>query len=349
MTALWPLLLLAQLLLVGPAGAWSPLPTLPRATPLHPVNAASGAAAAMPAARRATSTRMDGEGQNLGRPPVSFLGSTFGSNSAMFYRQGTLVLEDGTRLRGASFGFEESVAGELVFTTGMVGYPESLTDPSYRGQMLVMTYPIVGNYGVPDDGEDEFGLPKFFESNNIHISALIVSDYSHHHSHWNSQRSLSQWLTQNRVPALYGIDTRLLTKKIREKGALKARIEFEASVVLGGQPEADKFVDVNERNLVAEVSIKEPRVYGKGKRFKVVATDCGIKANIIRSLLQRDCEVPLGHRLRCGGRTLTLARTQPQPGDARAVGLSAPRSDEEGRWPLPLQWPGRPVNGRADD
>ena len=111
----------------------------------------------------------------------------------------------------------------------MVGYPESLTDPSYRGQLLVLTYPIVGNYGVPEDGDDEYGLPKYFESDRVQVSALIVADYSHHHSHWSSRRSLSQWLTQQRVPALYGIDTRLLTKKIREKGALRAKIEFDES------------------------------------------------------------------------------------------------------------------------
>jgi len=232
---------------------------------------------------------MDVEGPTR---PQAFIGSTFGSNSAMFYRQGTLVLEDGTRLRGVSFGYEEDIAGELVFTTGMVGYPESLTDPSYRGQMLVMTYPIVGNYGVPNDGLDKYGLPEFFESDRIHVSALIVNDYSHHHSHWNSQRSLSQWLTEQRVPALYGLDTRLLTKKIREKGALRARIEFEKSVVLGSSA-GTEFVDVNERNLVAEVSLKEPKVYGQGNKWKVVATDCGIKANIIRALVQRDCEVTL--------------------------------------------------------
>ena len=152
----------------------------------------------------------------------------------MFYRQGTLVLEDGTRLRGVSFGYEGEVKGELVFTTGMVGYPESLTDPSYKGQMLVMTYPIVGNYGVPNDEIDQYGLPMHFESCKVQVAALIVADYSHHHSHWNSQRSLSQWLTEQKVPALYGLDTRLLTKKIREKGALRARIEFEAEVSLGG-------------------------------------------------------------------------------------------------------------------
>ena len=138
--------------------------------------------------------------------PEAFVGSTFGSTSALFYRQGTLILEDGTRLRGVSFGYEGSVSGELVFTTGMVGYPESLTDPSYRGQMLVMTYPIVGNYGVPEEDEDEFGLPRFFESSKVQVAALIVSDYSHHHSHWNSQRSLSQWLTQQRVPASKRVD-----------------------------------------------------------------------------------------------------------------------------------------------
>jgi carbamoyl-phosphate synthase (ammonia) len=224
--------------------------------------------------------------------PEAFIGSTFGSTSAMFYRQGTLVLEDGTRLRGVSFGYEGSVSGELVFTTGMVGYPESLTDPSYRGQLLVMTYPIVGNYGVPEDGNDELGLPKFFESDRVQVAALIVADYSHHHSHWNSQRSLSQWLTQQKVPALYGLDTRLLTKKIREKGALRARIEFEEAVAVA-RPEAELFVDINSRNLVAEVSVTEPVVYGKGNTHKVLALDCGIKANIIRSLVQRDCEMTL--------------------------------------------------------
>jgi hypothetical protein len=238
--------------LLGSVTGWSPMSPLlrPRVSAHAPANANRLTAA--------QHIKMQDENAR----PLGFLGSTFGSKSAMFYRQGTLVLEDGTRLRGVSFGYEESVTGELVFTTGMVGYPESLTDPSYKGQLLVMTYPIVGNYGVPDDGFDEIGLPKFFESEKVQVSALIVQDYSHHHSHWNSQRSLSQWLTQQKVPALYGLDTRLLTKKIREKGALKARIEFEDAVTLGGDA-ADLFVDVNARNLVAEVrarhSSKLPR------------------------------------------------------------------------------------------
>ncbi|KAJ1629546.1 carbamoyl-phosphate synthase arginine-specific small chain, partial [Pavlovales sp. CCMP2436] len=206
--------------------------------------------------------------------------------------QGTLVLEDGTRLRGVSFGAEVALAGELVFTTGMVGYPETLTDPSYARQMIVMTYPIIGNYGVPSADElDSLGLPANFESSKIHAAALIVGDYSHHHSHWTSRRSLSQWLMEQKIPALYGIDTRLLTKKIREKGALKAKIEFEPAYVSGGQALDLPFVDIGALNLVAEVSVKEPVTYGVGNTHKVLALDCGIKNNIIRDLVARDCEV----------------------------------------------------------
>ena len=270
------------------AAGWTPVPRSPLAPAVPRVRAAPPTPLKNGISSRSVDAAMNAPVQR----PQAFVGSTFGSTSAVFYRQGTLVLEDGTRLRGVSFGYEDSVAGEIVFTTGMVGYPESLTDPSYRGQMLVMTYPIVGNYGVPDEGVDELGLPKFFESDKVQVAALLVSDYSHHHSHWNSQRSLSQWLTQQKVPALYGLDTRLLTKKIREQGALRARIEFDAAVSLP-RPETELFVDVNKRNLVAEVSVTEQKIYGKGNRWKVLALDCGIKANIIRSLVQRDCEVTL--------------------------------------------------------
>jgi carbamoyl-phosphate synthase small subunit len=108
----------------------------------------------------------------------------------------------------------------------MVGYPEALTDPSYRGQILVLTYPLIGNYGVPDESiKDEYGLPKFFESSEIHIAGLIVSSYSWHHSHWAAHKSLSKWLTDNNIPAIYGVDTRALTKKLRDNGSLLGRIE----------------------------------------------------------------------------------------------------------------------------
>uniref|UniRef100_A0A665XET6 carbamoyl-phosphate synthase (ammonia) n=1 Tax=Echeneis naucrates TaxID=173247 RepID=A0A665XET6_ECHNA len=197
-----------------------------------------------------------------------------------------LVLEDGTRMKGFSFGHDASVAGELVFNTGLVGYPEALTDPSYRGQILTLTYPIVGNYGVPNTQElDELGLRKHVESERIQVSGLLVQDYSHEYSHWNSVKSLGQWLQEEKVPALFGIDTRMLTKVIRDKGTVLGKIEFD------GQPV--EISDPNQKNLVAEVSTKETNIFGKGNPIRVVAIDCGIKHNIIRLLVKRGAEVHL--------------------------------------------------------
>uniref|UniRef100_A0A3P9LNV5 Carbamoyl-phosphate synthase [ammonia], mitochondrial n=2 Tax=Oryzias latipes TaxID=8090 RepID=A0A3P9LNV5_ORYLA len=197
-----------------------------------------------------------------------------------------LVLEDGTSMKGFSFGHTASVAGELVFNTGLVGYPEALTDPSYRGQILTLTYPIVGNYGVPNTEElDELGLRKHVESERIQVSGLLVQDYSHEYSHWNSVKSLGQWLQEEKVPALFGIDTRMLTKIIRDKGTVLGKIEFD------GQPV--DITDPNQKNLVAEVSTKETKVFGKGNPVKVVAVDCGVKHNIIRLLVKRGAEVHL--------------------------------------------------------
>ncbi|XP_041700635.1 carbamoyl-phosphate synthase [ammonia], mitochondrial [Coregonus clupeaformis] len=197
-----------------------------------------------------------------------------------------LVLEDGTRMKGFSFGDEHSAAGELVFNTGLVGYPEALTDPSYRGQILTLTYPIVGNYGVPNTQElDELGLRRNIESDRIQVSGLLVQDYSHEYSHWNSVKSLGQWLQEEKVPALFGVDTRMLTKIIRDKGTVLGKIEFE------GHPM--EISDPNQQNIVAEVSTKETRVFGKGNLIKVVAVDCGIKHNIIRLLVKRGAEVHL--------------------------------------------------------
>uniref|UniRef100_A0A8C9TUH4 Carbamoyl-phosphate synthase [ammonia], mitochondrial n=1 Tax=Scleropages formosus TaxID=113540 RepID=A0A8C9TUH4_SCLFO len=197
-----------------------------------------------------------------------------------------LILEDGTQMKGFSFGHEQSVAGELVFNTGLVGYPEALTDPSYRGQILTLTYPIVGNYGVPDTQElDPLGLRKHVESDRIQVSGLLVQDYSHEYSHWNSVKSLAQWLREEKIPALYGVDTRMLTKIIRDRGTVLGKIEFDGQLI--------EFSDPNERNLIAEVSTKEPQVFGKGNPLKVVAVDCGIKHNIIRLLVKRGAEVHL--------------------------------------------------------
>ncbi|CAM4601355.1 unnamed protein product [Leuciscus chuanchicus] len=197
-----------------------------------------------------------------------------------------LVLEDGTKIKGYSFGHDQSAAGELVFNTGLVGYPEALTDPSYRGQILTLTYPIVGNYGVPNTQElDELGLRKNVESDRIQVSGLLVQDYSHEYSHWNSVKSLAQWLQEEKVPALFGIDTRMLTKIIRDKGTVLGKIEFDGQQV--------EITDPNQRNLVAEVSTKDIQVFGKGNPIKVVAVDCGIKHNIIRLLVKHGAEVHL--------------------------------------------------------
>jgi len=196
--------------------------------------------------------------------------------------KGYLVLEDGTMFPGISFGAHKASAGEAVFNTGMVGYPESLTDPSYRGQILTFTYPSLGNYGVPAQVNDELGLRKHFESDRVQVAGVIVAEYSWEWSHWNGVESLSDWLKREGVPALTGIDTRALTKKIREQGAMLGKIVFDQDL---------PFDDPNMRNLVDEVSVKKPVVYGTPGGFKVIAVDCGIKANVIRQLVGRGCEV----------------------------------------------------------
>ncbi|MBQ3635150.1 MAG: glutamine-hydrolyzing carbamoyl-phosphate synthase small subunit [Bacteroidales bacterium] len=198
-------------------------------------------------------------------------------------KKARLILEDGTVLEGYSFGSEKSRAGEVVFNTAMSGYPESLTDPSYAGQILIFTYPLIGNYGVPhDDVDAATGLPKFFESEKIHVSGVVVSEYSQEYSHWNAQQSLSEWLKKEGVPAIEGIDTRALTQKIREKGAMLGKIEFDGDSV--------ELHDPNKDNLVAQVSTKEVKTYGNG-RYKIAMVDTGAKYNIIRCLLKRDVTV----------------------------------------------------------
>eukprot|EP00656_Telonema_subtile_P000431 TRINITY_DN1019_c0_g1_i5.p1 TRINITY_DN1019_c0_g1~~TRINITY_DN1019_c0_g1_i5.p1 ORF type:complete len:286 (-),score=49.53 TRINITY_DN1019_c0_g1_i5:190-1047(-) len=201
------------------------------------------------------------------------------------YTPVNLVLETGKKIKGKSFGAETSRGGEVVFNTGMVGYPENLTDPSYRGQILVLTYPLVGNYGVPDRTAMLDGLPKYFESNEIHVSGLVVADYSDYHSHWESNSSLGAWLKEQGIPAISGVDTRMLTKMIRNEGALLGKLEF------GGQE--IPFENPMDRNLIAEVSCTAPKIYGEGNPYKVVAIDCGTKANIIRCLVDRGAEVTL--------------------------------------------------------
>ncbi|BCR90228.1 bifunctional carbamoylphosphate synthetase/aspartate transcarbamylase [Aspergillus chevalieri] len=237
-----------------------------------------------------------------------------GSSQKMF----ALELEDGTVYQGYSFGAEKSVAGELVFQTGMVGYPESITDPSYRGQILVITFPLVGNYGVPSrETMDELlkDLPKYFESTQIHVSALVVATYAgEDYSHFLAQSSLGQWLKEQGVPAMHGVDTRCLTKKIRQKGSMLGRMLLSHEEVPDGHIEVsgDKdswrssfeqidWVDPNTQNLVSEVSIKEPRLFTppedvalkhpSGRPVRVLCLDVGMKFNQLRCLLARGVEV----------------------------------------------------------
>ncbi|HRW62684.1 MAG TPA: glutamine-hydrolyzing carbamoyl-phosphate synthase small subunit, partial [Bacteroidales bacterium] len=192
-----------------------------------------------------------------------------------------LILEDGTAISGSFFGYPGSVAGEVVFNTAMTGYPESLSDPSYKGQILVLTYPLIGNYGVPESTLEN-NLPRFFESSKVQISGLIVSDYSEQFNHWNAAKSLGHWLKENKIPAMYGVDTRALTKLIREKGALNGKMVY--------QNQDMDFYDPDKENLVGQVSCKEKIVYGNGKN-RILMVDCGVKNNIIRHVLQRDTTV----------------------------------------------------------
>lgn len=192
-----------------------------------------------------------------------------------------LILEDNSFYEGFSFGLDRSVSGEVVFNTGMVGYPETLTDPSYKGEILVLTYPLIGNYGVPGNHIKD-NLLENFESDKIHLKALIVSDYSKDYNHWNAVKSLGEWLKENNIPALYGIDTRALTKKLREKGTMLGKIVFENDV---------EFIDPNEKNLVDEVSIKKTIIYNEKGKKTIVLVDCGVKYNIIRELIKRDVKV----------------------------------------------------------
>ncbi|RLN52806.1 hypothetical protein BBJ29_000739 [Phytophthora kernoviae] len=206
-------------------------------------------------------------------------------NAPRFETPAVLEFEDGSRYHGVSFGAKKSMAGEVVFTTGMVGYPEALTDPSFKGQILNMTFPMIGNYGVPNTKElDQFGLNKNIESDRIHAAGMIVQDYSNHHSHWNAAQSLSEWLESEGIPGIAGLDTRAITKKIRAKGAMSGRIIVEGN-------DSPAFIDPNQTNLAALVSTKEVKIYGKGNPLKILAVDCGIKYNIIRELVKRGAEV----------------------------------------------------------
>jgi len=190
-----------------------------------------------------------------------------------------LILEDGATFEGSCFGAESSSAGEVVFNTGMVGYPESITDPSYYGQILVLTYPSIGNYGVPDSNMCR--ADPVFESDKIQIKGLVVSEYSVEYSHWQACQSLSDWFISENIPGISGVDTRLLTRILREKGTMLGKIVISDDI---------EFYDPNGQNIISEVSLPDKSLIGKGSK-RIAVLDCGCKNSIIGHLLRRNVEV----------------------------------------------------------
>ncbi|HEY4699569.1 MAG TPA: glutamine-hydrolyzing carbamoyl-phosphate synthase small subunit [Nitrososphaerales archaeon] len=204
-----------------------------------------------------------------------------------------LALDDGTIFRGFGLGFPSRKVGEVVFNTGMVGYTESLTDPSYCGQILCFTYPLIGNYGVPNPSlKDNYGLPIGFESDNLQISGVIMHELCNTPEHWASIMSLDEWLKNGEVPGICGIDTRELTKKIRTHGVMMGVLDVSEEMLTDNEllNLIKKSQNYEEINFIENVSVKEPILYGNGENV-VVLIDCGVKINIIRELLRRDCKV----------------------------------------------------------
>ena len=200
-------------------------------------------------------------------------------------RNVTLLLDDGTRFKGKSFGYEAPIAGEVVFNTAMMGYPESLTDPSYAGQLMALTFPLVGNYGVPEFKMEDNGIATFMESDKIYAKAIIVSEYSGEYSHWNACESLADWLKREKVPGITGVDTRELTKVLREHGVMMGKILFD------DEPDNIPTAQYEGVNYVEQVSCKEVIRYNEGADKKIVLVDCGVKHNILRCLVRRGLEV----------------------------------------------------------
>jgi carbamoyl-phosphate synthase small subunit len=199
-----------------------------------------------------------------------------------------LFLQDGTRFAGDTFGYRGPATGEIVFNTGMVGYPEALTDPSYRGQILVLTYPLIGNYGIsaglrlPKSHPNHLGV---YESDRIQVAGLVVSEASVNFSHWNAAKSLSEWLQEQMIPALCGVDTRAITKHLRERGSLLGGIAVDRAL-----EDVPDVPDPNLENLVSQVSVREPILYGSGPK-RVLLVDCGCKSSIIRAFCNRGISV----------------------------------------------------------
>ncbi|KAL0074171.1 small subunit of carbamoyl-phosphate synthase [Phycomyces blakesleeanus] len=201
-----------------------------------------------------------------------------------------LKLKSGQIFQGTSFGAETSAFGEAVFTTSLVGYPESMTDPSYTGQLLVFTQPLIGNYGVPGETKDEFGLYKYFESEGIQVRGIIVNDYAAQYSHWTAIESLGKWCKRYNVPAISGVDTRAITHRLRDQGSTLAQLAI-GDDALKNDISKLHFPNPNDENLVARVSTKVPLHYNPKGDVKIAVVDCGVKQNILRCLVNKGASV----------------------------------------------------------
>ncbi|EHA54933.1 carbamoyl-phosphate synthase subunit arginine-specific small [Pyricularia oryzae 70-15] len=201
----------------------------------------------------------------------------------------TFTIRDGPVFHGTAYGANSNISGEAVFTTSLVGYPESMTDPSYRGQILVFTQPLIGNYGVPSKERDEYNLLKYFESPHIQCAGVVVSDIAEKYSHWTAVEGLNEWCAREGVPIISGVDTRAIVTHLREQGSSLARI------TIGQEYDADEdesFVDPGLINLVKRVSTKAPFVVeSPDPTFHIGLIDCGVKENILRSLVSRGASV----------------------------------------------------------
>jgi carbamoyl-phosphate synthase small subunit len=209
-------------------------------------------------------------------------------------KKAILLLEDGTFFLGKGFGEPKKTSGEVVFSTSMVGYPEALTDPSYKGQVLTLTYPLVGNYGVPSY-DLNFGIPLYFESDRIQVQGLVIHELCHNPYHWASTRTLDKWLSDEGIPGIYGVDTRRLTKKLRVHGVMLGILQVCEA---GEEPnlnellaQSESIPDPNLTDLVRQVSVNEPVHYKVNGKHTIVLIDCGVKYSIIRNLLKRGISV----------------------------------------------------------
>jgi carbamoyl-phosphate synthase small subunit len=208
-------------------------------------------------------------------------------------KKGVLVLEDGSVFKGIGFGAETEISGEVVFNTSMMGYPELLTDPSYQEQIVVMTYPILGSYGVPPSSiRDRGGVPLHFESDSVKVKGFVVHSLSRP-SHWSNHRTLDDWLTEQGVPGIFGIDTRVLTQRLRNQGTMLGVLKVSTSPIDSQvvSSQVPRLQDPNKQDLVQRVSPKEPIFYDGNEQSTIVIVDCGVKYGILRSLLAKGARV----------------------------------------------------------